>query len=352
MRTVRAATPRTPSRTGRRESLRFVIFSPLRSALDDGTSINRKIPENGRILFRFYRSSVRPNFFIVGAPKCGTTAWHAYLGSHPDIFFSEVKEPNYFATDMPRTRWVSNLRAYESLFKGGSKAKFIGEASAMYLYSTRAAENIRNYNPDSHILMFLRCQGDFLPSYHHQLLYRFAETIENFETAWRLSGNRPPDTIPKTCLEPKMLDYAAVADFRTQVGRFLSVFPREKVMVIAFDDWTSNPRATYLKILDFLGLKDDGRTEFPKINEAQSYRVKWLGRLIARPPRALQIAVNLLKKITGRDALGLGRKASKLISAPGYTTSISRELRDEIRSRYAEDNLLLAKRLEQTHEAR
>jgi hypothetical protein len=295
---------------------------------------------------------MRPNFFIVGAPKCGTTAWHAYLGTHPDIFFSQVKEPNFFATDMPRTRWVSNVRAYESLFRRGSEAKFLGEASAMYLYSTRAAEGIRNYNPDSRILMFLRCQEDFLPSYHHQLLYRFAECIKDFETAWRLSGNRSAETIPKTCLEPKMLDYAAVADFRRQVERFLWAFPREQVMVIAFDDWTSDPRGTYLKILDFLGLKDDGRTEFPRINEAKSYRVKWLGRLIARPPRALQFAVNVLKKITGRDALGLGVRASKVISAPGYTTWISPELRDEIRSRYAEDNRLLAELLEHSHEAR
>jgi len=40
----------------------------------------------------------KPNFFIVGAPKCGTTALHTYLGQHPDIFVSEPKEPNYFGS--------------------------------------------------------------------------------------------------------------------------------------------------------------------------------------------------------------------------------------------------------------
>ncbi len=45
--------------------------------------------------------SRRPNFFIVGAPKCGTTAWVRYLEDHPDVYFSPSKEPHYFCTDFP-----------------------------------------------------------------------------------------------------------------------------------------------------------------------------------------------------------------------------------------------------------
>lgn len=287
----------------------------------------------------------RPNLFIVGAAKCGTTAWRAYLSTHPDIFFTEVKEPNYFAFDMPGIRWVPNLSDYEALFRRAGTARFRGEASAIYLYSATSAEAIRAYDPNSKILIFLRGQEDFLPSWHHQLLYRFAESIEDFETAWRLSGKRPPDTIPRSCLEPRMLDYAAVADFRTQVERFLAAFPAEQVLVVGFDDWTSNPRSVYLRILDFLGLEDDGRTDFPRLNEAKSYRIKWIGRLISRPPRFAQIGVDLLKKILGRDALGLGVRASALISEPGYTTSISPRLREQIRCRFEHDNERLRERL-------
>lgn len=288
----------------------------------------------------------KPNLFIVGAPKCGTTAWVQYLGAHPDIFFSDVKEPNYFAPDLPGIRWVGELDEYERLFRRASGAKVIGEASAMYLYSAESAKLIRDYCPDAAILIFLRKQESFLPSYHHQLLLRFAESIEDFEAAWRLSGSRPPQMIPKTCREPKLLDYAAVADFRTQVGRFLNAFPRSQVLVIDFDEWTRDPRSTYLRILEFLDVTDDGRTQFPPVNEGKSYRVQWLGRLIVRPPRAVQMMVNLMKKITGRDALGLGVKATKLISSAGYATSLSPQLRDEIRSRYAEDNRSLRERLE------
>jgi hypothetical protein len=287
----------------------------------------------------------KPNLFIVGAPKCGTTAWHRYLSTHPDIFFSEMKEPNYFAFDMPGIRWVPKLGAYEALFRRGGKAKVRGEASAIYLYSTVSAKAIREYNPDAKILIFLRDQEEFLPSWHHQLLFRFAEDIQDFETAWRLSGKRTSGNIPKTCLEPRLLDYAAVADFRAQVERYLSAFPRKQILVIDFDEWTADPRSTYLRILGFLGLEDDGRTDFPRINEAKSYRVKWVGRLIARPPGALRSAAKLLRKVMGRDALGLGVKAASLFSAPGYTTSISPKLREQIILRYADGNRILRQKL-------
>ena len=32
----------------------------------------------------------RPDFFIVGAPKSGTTAMYSYLRHHPDLFLPEL----------------------------------------------------------------------------------------------------------------------------------------------------------------------------------------------------------------------------------------------------------------------
>ena len=42
---------------------------------------------------------MQPNFFIIGAPKCGTTALSRYLSQHPNIFMSDPKEPHYFCDD-------------------------------------------------------------------------------------------------------------------------------------------------------------------------------------------------------------------------------------------------------------
>jgi hypothetical protein len=289
---------------------------------------------------------VKPNLFIVGAAKCGTTAWHAYLREHPDIFFTEDKEPNFFATDLPGMRRNTSREAYEAEFAGARGAKAVGEASPVYLYSTAAAAAIREYNPDARILIFLRPPEDFLPSYHHHLVYRFTESIADFETAWRLSGKRPPETIPKTCRDPKLLDYGARAAFAEQVERFYAAFPAEQILVIQFSEWTVDPRGTYLRILGFLGIEDDGRVDFPRINEAKSYQVSWLGKLIAHPPRPAQLVVGALRKALGRKSLGIGTRAAAAITAPGYREKLSPELRAEIRKFYESDTARLRQLLD------
>ena len=196
-----------------------------------------------------------PNLFIVGAPKCGTTAWAEYLGAHPDIFFPAYKDQCFFALDLPNFRLTRTEADYAEMYAEVGDAKVIGEASAMYLFSAAAAGAIRNHDPASKILIFLREQEDFLPSLHNQFLREFAEEIEDFETVWRLSGQRPPATIPTTCLEPRTLDYAAMGRFREQVERYLAAFPADQLRVIRFSDWIADPRTTYLEILDFLALE-------------------------------------------------------------------------------------------------
>ena len=286
----------------------------------------------------------RANLFIVGAPKCGTTAWFEYLRSHPDIFFPD-KEYCFFALDLPNFRFVHSEAEYSRLFPRDLTAKIIGEASAMYLFSEAAAEAIRQYNPNSKSLIFLREQEEYLPSLHRQFLLEFSEEIEDFETVWRLSERRPPETIPKTCLEPRTLDYAAMGRFREQVERYLAAFPAEQVRVIRFRDWIADPRATYLEILDFLGVEDDGRLEFPPVNQGMRYRSRQLVRFFFYPPDFVREAVRLVKRVTGLRGSTIYQNMVRFLSAPGYRNQISPELRDEIRRYYAAENQLLDERL-------
>src|SRR3954466_11852189 len=97
-----------------------------------------------------------PNLFIVGAPKCGTTAWAEYLGAHPDIFFPKYKDQCYFALDLPNFRLTRTKADYAHLYAESSGAEVIGDASAMYLFSEAAAGAIRDHDPQSRILIFLR----------------------------------------------------------------------------------------------------------------------------------------------------------------------------------------------------
>ena len=311
------------------------------SALDDGDAVAAAPVEEQR------RHPRKANFFIVGAPKCGTTAWFEYLRSHPDIFFPDLKEPCFFALDFPSLRQVRSEGEYSRLFAKAGAAKIIGEASADYLFSEAAANAIRGYNSKAKILILLRDQEEFLPSLHNQHLWGFWEEIEDFGQAWGLSGRRSAESIPAACAEPQMLDYAAMGRFHEQVERFLSAFTPRQVLVVHSRDWVADPRATYVKILQFLELEDDGRREFPRVNEGMSHRSWGLARALALPSGFARWAMRLVQRVTGlkRDAVvATARKTINLLSVRGYK-EIAPEVRDEIRRYYAEDNRLLEQRL-------
>ena len=93
----------------------------------------------------------KPNFFIVGAPKCGTTSLHEYLQRHPDVFMPFFKEPHFFGSDLVRLPLSRQFRAkpgrYLKLFRDARGEKRIGESSPWYLASQRAADEIHAYDP-------------------------------------------------------------------------------------------------------------------------------------------------------------------------------------------------------------
>ena len=101
-----------------------------------------------------------PNFFIVGAPKAGTSSLYAYLNEIPGIFMSPKKEPNYFSENtIPNDHPIKPIRdkkKYLELFKGVKGEKIIGEASTSYLADPEAPKLIHEACPDAKILISLR----------------------------------------------------------------------------------------------------------------------------------------------------------------------------------------------------
>jgi len=229
---------------------------------------------------------MKPNFFIVGAPKCGTTAMSSYLRGHPAVFMSTPKEPSYFAADLPGLQYVDSLAAYEELFsKVGAAQSIVGEASPSYLMSEVAIEKIAAYQPQAKILVMLRKPVDMLPSYHSQLFYSSFEDEADFQRAWdlqlqRLDGNR----LPASCRDPGLLQYGKVALYAEQLQRLYRFFPDSRVQIVLYDDLCSDLLAVYRGVLRFLELEDDGRTEFPVVNSRKEARFGLLNRLLHTPP--------------------------------------------------------------------
>jgi len=229
----------------------------------------------------------KPNFFIIGAPKCGTTSLAVWLSKHPNIYMSPLKEPHFFNTDLKYNN-VSNPRGYWLLFDGvTNEHKAVGEASVFYLFSRVAVPYIEREMPGSKYIVMVRNPVDMAYSLHEQQLVAGNEHIKDFAQAWRLSEKRAKgQEVTRWCREPRLLDYKSVCRLGEQVERLFNIVPRERVLVLVLDDVKENPRREYLKMLDFLGVPDDGRTEFPVYNPAKERRWPWLRRAVLAMGRA------------------------------------------------------------------
>ena len=86
-----------------------------------------------------------PNFFIVGAARCGTTSLYHYLNGSSDVFMSKIKEPHFFASNFCKLinyNTVTNKEEYLKLFENVTTEQAVGEASVHYFQATEAAGDI------------------------------------------------------------------------------------------------------------------------------------------------------------------------------------------------------------------
>jgi hypothetical protein len=254
--------------------------------------------------------AVKPNFFIVGAPKCGTTALYEYLHPHPRIFLSRIKEPHYFARDLGEYPRIKTAEEYAGIFADSTSEHLaVGEASVYYLRSTVAIPLIREFNPAARLIAMFRNPVDMVYSLHSQLLYVSEETVEDFETAWRLQERRSRGLdLPPRIRSPLLVQYRQVGQFGTQMQRLLESFPREQVKVILFEDFSASPQRVYDEVLEFLSVPHDGRTEFPRINENKRAKVAWLRHFYRKPPPVLREAIRSLKQAVGSGRISAVKK--------------------------------------------
>ncbi len=248
--------------------------------------------------------SAIPNFFIVGAPKCGTTALHRYLQPHPNIFMPRVKEPHFFAADLGTYRIAQTMEDYARLFAGRTAHHLrVGEGSVYYLRSSVAIPAIRDFNPDAKLIAMFRNPVDVVYALHSELLYWSEETVADFEVAWRLQDRRRQGLDLPTCRSPLLIQYAEVGHFGTQTRRLLATFPRDQVKLILYDDFAASPQKVYDEVIEFLGVPHDGRRDFPRVNENRRVRLLWLKHLIRRPPPLLRQTYEGLKRTVGAKQL-------------------------------------------------
>jgi hypothetical protein len=282
-----------------------------------------------------------PNLFIIGAPKCGTTALYEYLRTHPNVFMSRIKEPHFLAADFPTYRTIQRRDQYLELFADASdQHSIIGEASVFYMLSSVAVGNILQLNPRAKLVIMLRNPIDMVYSLHSQYLHMFFEDESDFRKAWELQDARAAgEHLPQHVTESFHLQYREVGRLGSQVERVLRTVPGDQVKLIFFEDFRRAPRDSYRDLLAFLEVPDDGRTEFPAVNQSRTHRLEWLSRFLMHPPFPLSVVKRGLKSALNlhdtRVGLAIYQRNQVKRPRPPLTPEMRRvlaaEFRDDIR---------------------
>jgi len=277
----------------------------------------------------------QPNFFIVGAPKCGTSSLYSHLGQHPDVFMSEVKEPNFFAVDLSFPV-IRDRDGYLQLFAAARDEKRIGEASTWHLFSPEAPTKIKEFCPDAKIIIMLRNPVDMIYSLHAQSVFSGHEDVLDFAAALEAEADRKRGLrLPKFAIGVKGRFYRDVGLYSAQVQRYFDAFGRANVKVIIFDDFKRDTAGIYRETCEFLGIDPNFQPVFEIVQAHASRRSIILRNFIwllwSPPVQRLRKAVlpPSVQRLGKRLAQSLDRFNSKQERRPPLDPALRQQLQEE-----------------------
>lgn len=203
---------------------------------------------------------MKPNFFVVGAARTGTTSLDRYLDQHPEVYLSPRKEMHFFAADsFPRTgpgderlnkRVIEHEEQYNGYFAGATNETAIGESSVFYLCLPGTAERIAQAVPHAKILIVLREPVDRAYSAYMHLV-RDGRERATFAEGLRLETER------KDAGYEPMWWYREVSCYFEQVRQYLDVFGPRQVKVLLYEELYANPEQTLRDVFAFLNVQED-----------------------------------------------------------------------------------------------
>ena len=240
----------------------------------------------------------RPNLFIIGAVRSGTTYLYQVLRSHPDVFMSPVKEPRHFITEISRTHdevdtpnpisakkksnsnfihecHIVNRNEYFRLFKNAS-SRYIGEASPQYLTYPSSLKTISEVCSDPKIIVSLRnpalrafshCSGDKAKGLFKK------DPSERLTQDLLMSQNTSID-------KSKYIKYSV---YYPGLRAAIDIFGEENVLVLIFERWVSNKERLRRGLTSFLDVKETGfNLEVKTENKGFTARFKNLNYIVNR----------------------------------------------------------------------
>ena len=203
-------------------------------------------------------------FFIVGAPKAGTTSLYHYLNEHPKIIMSKEKEPDYFSHEALKNQniyyynmQIDTEEKYHSLFNLERDDSILGEASVSYLFYEDVPAKIKQYNKHAKIIIVLR--NPIERAYSHYLMdFRLGLVQNTFEEIIYRDSSVSKD------FELHYQQYIEVSQYFSQIERYLKIFGKEKIHIIDYEDLQKDQEAVLKNIFLFLEVETDYQANIKK----------------------------------------------------------------------------------------
>jgi hypothetical protein len=207
-----------------------------------------------------------PNFIIIGPPKCASTSLHFYLGQHPEIFTTKIKETRFFSL-----HYGKGMDYYARYFKDAGNAKAIGEATPSYSFLPFVADRIKYHFPDIKLILCFRNPVDrtfsswlmqkgmgkeklslreAIEINRRQMGYITLEGEEGEKTWLNSMGNFSAD-------ETRLRTYIQGGMFAAILKSYYKRFSPEQIKIVFLDNLKNDFDETMSDLFHFLGVKDD-----------------------------------------------------------------------------------------------
>lgn len=203
---------------------------------------------------------ILPNFLVIGRAKSGTTALHATLAQHPQVFMSQVKEPCFFVCEGGSPSYdgpvplqgIEKMTDYRKLFERAGNAVARGEASPQYSdvpLAERASAAIQRHIPHARLLAVIRQPADFAWSMYQFRRMMGEETAPSFRAALQEEAGGYRETWNPT------LCYRANSHSYPQLATYFRRFTPSQIRVFLYEDWRQRPDWMIAEICRFLGVE-------------------------------------------------------------------------------------------------
>lgn len=222
--------------------------------------------------------SKSPNFFVVGAPKAGTSALYEYLSQHPDIYVPARKELHFFsrehaAASYYRPHLIRDESRYLAHFDDADAETAVGDFSPSYLYFDNALARIKKFSSEAKIIILLRDPTERTISHYLMDVAKGYQQRPLLDFVTRDAAN-----------EAFHFEYITTSLYSERLKHVGERFDRDHVLVLLAEELRTDPDTVCKRVFQFLGVDEDACVDTTSEHNAFfAFRYGWLKKLRQSP---------------------------------------------------------------------